>query len=339
MKVSKLFFLICILATDILTTHAALAQNNNNDRPPNEPPYTNIENEFDNSEGMINLNDQDRSQLVPPPPLNSQPSSAAPSSSALTKPVSSSPSKSPETTKTEKTVEKDAEFIKHPNAKKGLYLIDKDGVYHYKTEKISEQNQSLSVKIGSLPVPEIKGTLDNGSEFSFGDMYGNSNLIQTQIDYEFRFFKNYKQLFAQFGLGFFTATGSGYFKAGDSNATPKEKYTIIGLPVSLGATYRFEFTNRQWIAPYLSGGGLYYSFVEMRDDGKKTKAVGTPGGYGAAGALLNITAWDKELQFKMNSEYGIKNIWINIEFKYIKTSNEDLDVSNSYLAAGVTVDY
>lgn len=294
------------------------------DRPPQEPPYTKIENEFDNSQGAINLNETLKSQQT-----SSMVNPTAPAATTVTKSNDD---------KKIQTSEK-SQYIQHPNAKKGLYLIDSNGVYHYKTEQLTKKNQSFSFKIGSMPVPQIKSKLDNGSTFSFSDVYGGSNLTQVQIDYEFKLFKKYSQLMGQFGLGFFTATGSGFFKSGTTSLVPKESYTIYGLPLSLGVSYRFEFANRQWLAPYLAGGGLYYGFIETRDDGRNPKGVGAPGGYGTAGALLNLTSWDKDLRFKLDREYGIHNMWINAEYKYVKTTSEELDIGDGYFAAGITIDY
>ncbi|NUN07074.1 MAG: hypothetical protein HUU57_15100, partial [Bdellovibrio sp.] len=67
--------------------------------------------------------------------------------------------------------------------------------------------------------------------------------------------------------------------------------------------------------------------------------VGTPGGYGAAGLLLNITAMNRDTAFTLRSEYGIANLWVSLDYRYLKTFNEDLDFSSNILGAGIVADY
>lgn len=235
---------------------------------------------------------------------------------------------------------KSSRYIDHPNAQKGLYLIDQQGVYHYKTNLASEQKHALSLKIGSVPVPNITYILDDGNEFSFADMYGETNLVQVNVDYEFRIFKDWNQLLGQLGFGFYTATGNGYFKSSyDPNFVPLEKYNFYAIPVSLGLTFRFRFSDKQWFVPYVSGGGVYYGLAELRDDGKKNKFVGVGGGYGAAGVMFSITSWSRDLQFKMDSEYGINNMWLTAEYRTVHSASKDLDIGADYASFGFTVDY
>ncbi|MBX3041363.1 MAG: hypothetical protein KF789_11710, partial [Bdellovibrionaceae bacterium] len=61
------------------------------------------------------------------------------------------------------------QFIKHPLSKKGLQLIDKDGSYYYATEKRSKNDQYMMIRMGAIdPGPDIQAA--DGT--SYATMYG-----------------------------------------------------------------------------------------------------------------------------------------------------------------------
>lgn len=275
------------------------------DAPPLEPPYTNSEPNFDGTENVIDLNKTDRSNLVP-----NRDSAAS------------------------------SEFIEHPNAKKGLYLIDSKNVYHYKTTLITQKQKSIMLTVGAVPIPNLTFTLSNGEVFDFADMYGDSAITQVTLNYEWKLFKGMKQLFGQAGFGFYSANGSGYFYSKNKdNPQPREKYTFYGLPMNLGLSYRFQYSDHPWFTPYIAGGGIYYVMAEIRDDGRRNSYVGTPAGYASGGLLINLTAWSRELQFRMDREYGINNLWLVAEIKAVQASSEDLDITSQSANFGFSVDY
>ena len=62
-------------------------------------------------------------------------------------------------------------------------------------------------------------------------------------------------------------------------------------------------------------------------------------GYGGGGILINITRWSREIDFIMDREYGINNMWLAAEFRTVHSLNEDLDVSSDIFNIGISVDY
>jgi hypothetical protein len=282
------------------------------DLPPNEPPYTKTQDELD-AQKILN-------QVSPP---------------ALEEPVAE-----------EKKVETESGHsgrykIAHPDAKRGLYLIDQNtGKYYYKTEKLSKKNQSTSIRVGSITPPNI--SLESGGKtFTFADIYGDQDLPYLILDYEWQPFRSFGKLGVVMGVGFFTASGNGLFAnpAVQDGKAAKESFTFVGLPISVGGIYRLEFSDRQWFAPFVVGGGSYYVLGELRDDGKAPKLVGTPAVYAGGGILLNITRWSKDVDFAMDREYGISNMWLSAEFRTIQSANEQLDVSADVFNIGISVDY
>lgn len=293
------------------------------DLPPSEPPYTKTADELEAQEILI--------QEAPPPdalvteaPVLEQKKTESRKIEAEDSPASSGRKK-----------------IAHPDAKKGLYLIDQNtGRYYYKTEKISKKNQSTSIRIGAVTPPNITAEI-GGQPYSFVDIYSEDDLPFLILDYEWQPFRSFGKLGVVMGVGFFTATGNGLFAnpSVQGGEPAKEEFTFIGLPISVGGIYRLEFSDRQWFAPFIVGGGSYYVLAELRDDGKAPTIVGTPAGYAGGGILINITRWNKEIDFVMDREYGVSNMWLSAEFRTVQSVNEDLDVSSDIFNIGISVDY
>lgn len=291
------------------------------DLPPNEPPYTKTQDEVD-AQQLLNQEQ---------PPTDEQVAEEQ------------KPKEQPraQTTQTETSSDSGRKKIAHPDAKKGLYLIDQNtGRYYYKTQKLSSKNQATSIRIGSLTPPNI--TMETGGNtYSFADIYSDNDLPYLMLDYEWQPLRSFGKLGVVMGVGFFTASGNGRFAnpAIENGEAAKEQFTFIGLPISAGGIYRLEFSDRQWFAPFVVGGMSYYVLGEIRDDGKAPKVVGTPAGYAGGGVLFNITRWSREIDFIMDREYGINNMWLAAEFRTVQSLNEDLDVSSDIFNIGISVDY
>ena len=229
------------------------------------------------------------------------------------------------------------EYIEHPLAAKGLVKIEKDGTYIYKTTtklKEKETHASGTVRFGTIDPPNIKSS-DGYTDFKM--MYTSSSVPIVMFDYEWQPWETLGKFSVVGGFGFMTATGQGHFVSDGTEA--QEKYTFIAFPLNLGVSYRFEYFNRQWLAPYLAGGAAYVPVAEIRDDNKGPNATGAPGAYGAGGIMFNIGALDRETAFNLSAEYDIKNLWVTAEFRYLKTFNDAIDFSSSIINVGVTVDY
>lgn len=226
------------------------------------------------------------------------------------------------------------EMIKHPWAEKGLSKIYSDGTYYFKPKKTEKHTQTFSFKLGVVQPPDI---ISADQTTTFSSMYKGAGLTQANFEYEWYPFTKYGKLGLLGAVGFFYAQGNGRFKSNNQEA--REEYTFIALPLSVGLTYRLEWLSRQWVAPYIGGGVSYYGLFEHRDDNKTNNFVGTPASYGVAGAMLNITAFDPASAFEIDSEYGIKNMWLNVEYKVVQSFSEDLNLSTNNIYFGFAVDY
>lgn len=228
-------------------------------------------------------------------------------------------------------------YIHHPQASKGLLRITEDGAYVYKTEEIKSQGKSGTLRFGMMDPPKI---LSADGTTTFQSMYSASQQPLLMFDYEWQPFSNFGKLGVQAGFGFLMSTGKGRFISGSmAGQEAEESYTFAAIPLNLGLTYRMEWMRGQWLAPYVSAGGTYVGVVEFRDDSKAPSAVGTPGAYGAGGFLFNISAMNRSTAFTMANEYGITNLWITLEYRYLYTFSEEVDLTSGIISAGVAVDY
>ncbi len=228
---------------------------------------------------------------------------------------------------------KDSEYIDQPLAAKGLISIRKDGSYVYKTKEDTSHKQSGIFRFAMMDPPKI--TARDGT--SYQEMYSVGSQTVLFFDYEWQPYQKFGKWGLQGGAGLLWASGKGRFTDG-SGEEAKESYNFIAIPLNFGVVYRMEWFNRQWLVPYVSGGGTYVGILEVRDDGKMATG-GAPGAYGAGGLMFNISAIDRQTAFTMNSEYGIKNLWVSLDYRYLKTFKENIDFSSHIIGAAVAVDY
>jgi len=221
----------------------------------------------------------------------------------------------------------------HPNAKKGLERIRADGSYVYRV-KIRDRSSTSTVRFGVSDPPVIKSS---DGQTTFSEMYGSKSVPTLLYDYEWQPLQKFGRLGIQAGFGFLTAQGSGRFKSTGEEA--REKYTFIAVPLNLGAIYRLEFMERQWLAPYIAGGGTYFLLAELRDDEKRQHFLGTAAGYGAGGMMFNISRLNRETALTLDSEYGIANLWLTAEYRRVQSVSQDLDMSSNNFNVGISVDY
>lgn len=226
------------------------------------------------------------------------------------------------------------EYIRHPQAAKGLLVIEKDGTYIYRTKEDLSFDQTGIFRFGMMDAPKITSA---DGQTTFSDMYSPS-VPMIGFDYEWQPLNGFGRWGIQAGFGIITASGPGRFVS-DPSKEAKEQYTFIAIPLSLGGVYRMEVMNRQWLAPYISAGVNYFPVIETRDDDKSPGMVGTPGVYGSGGMMINLTALDRDTAFNLRSEYGIANLWVTLDYRYIKTFSEEVDFTSGLIGGGIAVDY
>lgn len=222
----------------------------------------------------------------------------------------------------------------HPDARKGLLRIEKDGSYQYKIT-LKKKSQAGSFRVGQIAPPSITGA---SGKTSYKGVYNNKSMNAFFGDYEYYPFQKYGALGLQLGMGFASVSGNGVLNDG-ANSQAQEVYKMYVIPVSAFIVYRLEFWRRQFFVPYVSGGGTVFGLYESRDDSKKPALAWAPAAGGAVGMLFNISRWDPRGSFTMNSDYGVSDLWITMEARYLAGLKKDLDFTTSILSMGITVDY
>lgn len=330
--------------------------------PPQEPPFVQEETEFEGEDlqiedeiqsaapgkesGTVNLNEQTPSDSKIEEDLMLEEETPAVVEETAPVVIPEEPpqqvapvKKTPQVEVVRRSKSGGVEYIQHPQAAKGLMTITKDGAYVYRVKPPSASKESGTFRVGMMDPPKIDSA---DGVTNYDSMYGSSSQAMFMFDYEWKPFNGYGSLGIQAGLGLLYATGQGRFITPDPqfpNQEAKEEYSFLAVPLNVGGVYRLEWSDRQWIAPYVSAGGTYIGVVEIRDDGKSPSVVGTPGVYGAGGLLFNIAAMSDDTAFTLSSEYGINNLWLSLEYRQLQTFSEDVDFSGGIIGAGVTVDY
>ncbi|MBC7466629.1 MAG: hypothetical protein H7256_11615 [Bdellovibrio sp.] len=242
-------------------------------------------------------------------------------------------------------------LIKHPGAAEGLIRIDKDGNYIYAMTK-DLKKQSGHLYIGQANNPDVSISIDatdiNGNptgavnSYNFDDFYKGTSKILIGYDYEWFPWAEKTMLGIQAGASFMYADGHGRLVASSTTATnpvSQEKFSFLTLPLNLGLVYRFQYKDTQMFVPYVDGGGTYMVLAEKREDKSAPNFTGGFGFYGAGGLLINLTAMDRETAQELNSEYGIGNLWLSLEFKAVEVEAETFKFSSQFFNAGVSFDF
>lgn len=231
--------------------------------------------------------------------------------------------------------------IKHPGAADGLTRIDKDGVYIYDVEH-PLQNQSSHIRIGAAANPELDVNITdvngNTTNITFDDIYHGASSMSVGFDYEYFFTTDYGKLGVQAGLSGQYAQGHGRLVS-NPQIESIETFSFVTLPMYLGAVYRFEYKDRQLLAPYVAGGGSFIALLEKREDASKINFTYAPGIYAAGGVLFNVAVFDNELAADMSSEYGISNLWLNAEFKTVFVEADVFSYKAAYIQGGLSFDF
>lgn len=237
--------------------------------------------------------------------------------------------------------------ISHPQAEEGLVKIKKDGTYVYDVKR-PLKSESSRITFGQANHPSVSISIEqtdvNGNptgsyqEYDFKDFYSETSGYIIGYDYEWFPFSEKARLGVQAGISAMVATGNGKLVA-TPNPSSVESYTFATLPLTLGGVYRLEWKDKQLFAPYVSGGGTYVVLAEKREDKPVPHFIGGLGFYGSGGVLFNIGALDPDSSFQLESEYGISNMWLALEFRMIEVNGEAFSFSNQYVNAGFSFDF
>ncbi len=235
----------------------------------------------------------------------------------------------------ELSTKQENKFIRHPGAEKGLTKITKDKVYIYKT-KTSSQSKASSLRFGLLEFQDLQNP-ETGIYF---DEFYNSGNFALLFDYEWQLWRKFGKFGLKVGTGLAVASGNGQFANPALNGAtePKEKFTFMVFPNTIGAILRLHFWDNQILVPYGEGGGAVFAFVELRDDAQDPRFGGAFGGYFAVGANLNLNFLDPLSILELDREYSINNVYLSGEYRYY-VGMGNFDFTSSLINGGLTLEF
>ncbi len=239
------------------------------------------------------------------------------------------------------------QVIEHPQAKAGLVRIQQDGTYIYETTR-ALKSEASHMRLGQANHPDISISIEQTdasglptgvfNDYNFKDFYDEDSGLIIGYDYEWFPWIDQGKLGIQAGVSAMFVSGRGRLVA-TPNPPSVESFTFVTLPLTLGAVYRFEYKDKQLFAPYVSGGGTYVVLAEKREDKALPNLAGGFGFYGSGGVLFNLGALDRNTSYQLDSEYGIGNMWVSVEFKVVEVNSESFSFSNKYVNAGLSFDF
>jgi hypothetical protein len=224
--------------------------------------------------------------------------------------------------------------VPHPNAAKGLIRINKDGSYQYGL-RVKEGKQAMSVRASLMGPPKISSP--NG--ITYNEMYGSGNLVGAAFDYEWRPLRRYGTFGLQVGTGFWAAQGQGYFKNPGHTGRPQDKFNLFMIPLNLFAIYRFDYSHKQWLVPYLKGGGTLYGLAELNEDYTHNNFGRSEAFGGGGGLMLSLGRLSPSRGYTLAREYNIADLWITLEARGMVSPEKNIDFTSEVIELGLTVDY
>lgn len=226
--------------------------------------------------------------------------------------------------------------VPHPMADQGLTKITADGTYIYKVDS-KPSKRSFSFRAGNFDPTEFKNPETNAT---FSDLYEVSNIPLLLLDYEWILSQRAGQLGFKIGSGIFTASGQGRFKDSTITAVAREKFTFITFPNSVALFYGLKFWDSQWFVPYGEAGAGYFTFAEIREDGKNPKFGGSPTLHWSAGAAIDLSRLDGRSKDRLREEFGVNAIWLIAEYRSIIGLREsDFNFTSDCINAGFKADF
>ena len=229
-------------------------------------------------------------------------------------------------------------IVQHPDAAKGLIRINKDGSYQYRVAK-KPTTKAASLQFASFSAPSISNDTRN---LTFSNMYGSSPWA-LMFNYEWQL-RGFGSLGLQTGAGFGVFKGKGKVvssRPGDATVQveSQESFQLFMVPLTAFLVYRFEYSSKQWLVPYILAGGTYYGLMEKREDNSNLSYGGAPAAGGGGGINFSITRFDPKTGFILDREYGIGEMWFTLEAKALQGLRSDLDFTSAIVSSGVTVDF
>ncbi len=227
--------------------------------------------------------------------------------------------------------------VPHPGAAQGLVKINEDRSYEYEKRKTKSKEKSLSFGTLTLTPPRIF-TQINQNTLNYESVYGGGNIYGIQFSHEWILSARSGMWGSVVELGLAFKQGNGILVQPQQAVQAREALTLVIVPLGFFMKYRFEYSNKPWIVPYIEVGGVYYGLTEIRSDGQSITVAGAPAVGGGGGMKINISK-QHQTSLSLEREYGISDMWLNVGYRSMTGVKGNLNFTNTTLNAGLTVDF
>ena len=206
--------------------------------------------------------------------------------------------------------------------------ILKDGTYIYNSDAPKAVSNTLYLRAGVYGPPKLQGATQ-----SYENVYSNNSSWIINADYEWKMFDFLGEMLVKFGSGLSMENGSGQFSEDNNNGTePKEKFQFILFPNTLALSYKLQMWDIQYLTPYIDAGVGYYTFWERRSDDKQNNFGGAPVLSFAGGLMISLSILGSGTG--MANDYGIRQTWIDIQYKQVIGLDSRKDFSSNMITGG-----
>jgi hypothetical protein len=217
----------------------------------------------------------------------------------------------------------------------GVARILENGTYIFNREP-SEYESSLSIQLGSSPGPEITRSLDGAGDITYKDIYGEMNTSGIYIQKRYPLTR--RNIFWHWGFGVNQQYGQGVFVNDGSEALETIEFLLVPTEVGIGTN--LIFSDTQWLNSYITVGGGIIGVAELRSDIPDRSILSyVPSATVTFGLALSMKALDSIAIRRMDTLYGVNNIWITLEGRRNQAFDESLDVSSNIASLGLVIDF
>ena len=213
---------------------------------------------------------------------------------------------------------------------------NKRGEYFYGNNKSVKTNKIISLLAGAYGPPDIESTRTGG--LNYRKIYSHKEQFVFRLEFDQRLFRLESDqgllgsVFLKLASGFTSARGEGFFLNNSKNEKPKETFNFYIFPTTLSLSYKLNLWNTQYLVPYLDAGMGYFGFAEHRSDGKKTSYGGAGVSSFSFGSLIRLTRDNNGTSLLY--DYGITNIWLNLQYQRVIGLDKRKDFSSDMISAG-----
>ncbi len=168
-------------------------------------------------------------------------------------------------------------------------------------------------------------------------MYGDQSVNLLLLDYDWLNWRKFGQWVISVGTGIGQVEGSGRFI--DDFSEANEVYTMFILLNHISFVYRFQYTDHPFVAPYFSAGLMPALLYERRDDNKRNKSKFVSAIQASGGLRINLSRFDSYGASNLDAEYGINNMWLDVEIRRVQSLDSAVDISSNLINAGLGFDF